>query len=85
MNAMKDYHDLYLKVHVLLMVCVFETFRKESMNSFELDPAYYLSTCSYYSCNAMLRFTDANLKLLSNIEKYQFIKNTIRSLFFKNF
>ena len=44
MDTMKDYHDLYLKVDVLLLTCVFETFRKESLNSFELDPAYYLST-----------------------------------------
>ena len=43
MNTMKDYHDLYLKVDVLLLACGFETFRKESMNSFELDSAYYLS------------------------------------------
>ena len=44
MNAMKDYHNLYLKVDVSLLACVFETFRKESLNSFELDSAHYLST-----------------------------------------
>ena len=37
MNFMKDYHEMYLKVDVLLLACVFETFIKESMNSFELD------------------------------------------------
>ena len=37
MNFMKDYHEMYLKVDVLLLACVFETFRKESMDSFELD------------------------------------------------
>ena len=44
MNIMKDYHDLYLKVYVLLLACVFKTFRKESINFFELHPAHYLST-----------------------------------------
>ena len=44
MNIMKDYHDLYLKVYVLLLACVFKTFRKKSINFFELDPAHYLST-----------------------------------------
>ena len=34
MNNMKDYHDLYLKVDVLLLACVLETFKKESINSF---------------------------------------------------
>ena len=52
MNIMKDYHDLYLKVDVLLLTSVFETFRKESINSFELDFAHYLST-SGYSWDAM--------------------------------
>ena len=47
MYTMKDYHDLYLKVNVLLLTCVFETFEKRIHNSFELDPAYYLSTPGY--------------------------------------
>ena len=57
---MEDYHDLHLKVGVLLLACVFETFRSKSINYFELDPAYYLSAPGY-SWDAMLRFTDANL------------------------
>lgn len=40
-KPMNDYHDLYLKLDVLLFTCVFETFRKESKNSVELDPVYY--------------------------------------------
>ena len=62
MNIMNDYHDWYLKVGVLLLACVFETFREESINSFELDCAHYLF----------------NLKLISDIEKYQFIESTLR-------
>ena len=62
---------------MFLLVCVFETFRKESINSFELDPVHYLSTpgCGW---DAMLRFTDINLKLMSDIENYQFIESTIK-------
>ena len=70
---MKDYHDLYLKVDVLLLACVFEIFGKESINSFELEPAYYVSTPSY-SWDAMLRFTDINLKLISDIESINSLK-----------
>ena len=33
---MKNYHDFYLKVDVLLLACVDETFRKESINPSEL-------------------------------------------------
>ena len=77
MNNMKDYHDLYLKVDVLLLVCVFKTFRTESINYFELAPAHYISTLGYI-WDAMLRFTDVNLKLMSGIEKYQLIESKIR-------
>ena len=57
-----DYHDWYLKVGVLLLACVFETSRNESIKSFELDPAHYLF----------------NSKLISGIGKYQFIESTLR-------
>ena len=43
---------------------------------FGLDLAHYLSTPGY-SWDAMLRFTDANLKLISDIEMYQFVESTI--------
>ena len=33
-SAVKDYHKLHLKVDVLLLACVFETFRKEFIYSF---------------------------------------------------
>ena len=68
---------MYLKVDVLLLIPLFETFRKKSINSFEFDPTYYLSTPSY-TWDAMLRFTDVTLKLISDIEKYKFIESTIR-------
>ena len=77
---MKDFHDLYLKVDVLSLTCVLETFRKESINSFELDPPFHLSTPGY-SWDAMLRFTYVNLKLISDIEKYQLVESTIRNFF----
>ena len=74
---MKDYRYLYLKVYVLLLACVLETFRKESKNSFELNPAHYLSTLGY-SWDAMLRFRVVDLKIMSDIEKFQFVERTIR-------
>ena len=67
MNTKKDYHHLCLKVNVLILACVFETFRKNFINFFELNSAHYLSI-SGYSWNAMVRFTDVNLKLISDNE-----------------
>ena len=75
---MTDHHDLCLKVDVLLLVCVFETFRKESINLFELNCAHYFSTPGY-SWNPMLRFTDVTLELIADVGKYQFIEITIRT------
>ena len=65
-NTSKYYYDFYWKADVLLFACVYEIFRKEPINSSELTSAHYL---------AVFRFTDANLKLISDIEKYQFIEN----------
>ena len=83
-NYMKN---LLLKVDVSLLTCVFKTFRKVSINSFELDAANYLSTPGY-DWDGMLRFTDVTLKLISDIENYQFDQSTIRggiSMTFKGY
>ena len=78
---------MHLKVDVFLLACAFENFRKESMNSFELDSAHYLSTLGY-SWDAMLGFSDFNLKLISVIEKYRFIESILKvciSITFKEY
>ena len=69
MNTMKNYHDLCLQFDILILACVFQAFKKESINSFELDPYYYLSAHGY-RWNAMLRFTDVNSKLISDTGNY---------------
>ena len=52
---------------MLFKCCIFETFKKESRYSFELDPDHYSFTPGY-SWNGRLRFTKSNLKLLSGID-----------------
>ena len=54
MSTTEDYQDLYLRVGGLLLVCVFETFRNESINFYESDLAHY-SSISGYSWDEMLR------------------------------
>ena len=71
MNIMKDYYDLYLKVEVLLLDCVFETFRKESIGFFKLNPGHYLSNPDY-------GFTGVNIILILDIEKYEVLGSTTR-------
>ena len=67
MKIMNDYYDFYLKVDVLLLACVFKTFRKESINSFELGYWWLFK-----------RFTCVTIKLILDIEKYQLIESMIR-------
>ena len=57
---MKDYYDFYLKVDVILLLVVFDTVTRESINSFKFHPPYYLSTpdCSW---DPMLNFTSVKL------------------------
>ena len=57
---------------------------EKTKNSFELVSAHYLSALGY-SCYAMLRFSDFNLKLTSVIGKHQFIETTLRGCIFMTF
>ena len=52
-------------------------FLKESTNSFKLEPLHYRSTPGY-SLDTLRKLTGVILKLISDIEKYQFIENMIR-------
>ena len=39
-----EYHDLYLKSDVLLLADVFEEFRRNSLENYSLDPAWYYTS-----------------------------------------
>ena len=41
MKALKDYHNLYNQVDVLLLADVFENFRDICIKNYKLDPAHY--------------------------------------------
>ena len=40
---LSDYHNLYVKSVTLLLADVFENFRNKCLETYELDPAYFLS------------------------------------------
>ena len=65
MSTMRDYHDLYLELDVLLLADVFENFRKICLKNYKLDPAWYL-TAPGLSWDAMLKTTKINLELLTD-------------------
>ena len=41
LNTLGDYHDLYLKIDVLLLADMFEKFIKTCLNYYGLDPCHY--------------------------------------------
>ena len=71
------YLGFYLKRDVLLLAVAYQNFRKESATSFKLDSLHYMSTPGY-SSEAMEKFTGVRLKLISDIEKEQFVESIIR-------
>ena len=76
-NAMGDYHDLYLKTDVLLLADVFEKFIDTCLEYYGLDPCHYFSTPGL-SWDSMLKMTRIELELISDIEMYLFIEERMR-------
>ncbi|KAJ8979283.1 hypothetical protein NQ317_004428 [Molorchus minor] len=72
-----DYSDLYLKADVLLLCDVFENFRKISLEKYKLDPAHYY-TAPGLSWDSMLKLTEIELELLTDIDMIHFFKKGIR-------
>ena len=64
---MRQYHDLYLTLDVLLLADVFENFRRMSLNYYELDPCHYY-TLPGLSFDACHKLTKIELELLCDPE-----------------
>ena len=60
---MKDYHNLTLKFHVLLLADVIERIRNNSIKSYGLCPSHYLSAPGL-SWNSMHKMTKIKLELI---------------------
>ena len=74
---MVDYHDLYLKTDVLLLADVFEKFIKTCLDYYGLDPCHYFSSPGL-CWDAMLKMTEIELELISDIVMHLFIEKGMR-------
>ena len=72
-----EYHDLYLKTHVMLLADVFENFRKTCIRHYGLDPAHFYSVPGV-SWDGLLKYTEANIELLSDYDMHLFTKEGVR-------
>jgi len=74
---MMDYHNLYLITDVLLLADIWETFRKVCYKNYKLDCEYYY-TAPGLSFDAMLKHTDIELELFTDLEMFEFVESGIR-------
>ena len=77
LKNMGEYHDLYLKTDILLLVDVFENFRKTCLTYYKLDPLHYI-TSPGLAWDAMLKMTKINLELITDIDMQLFIERGLR-------
>ena len=76
-KTMRDYHDHYLMTDILLLADIFENFRNISHNIFGLDPIQYYSLPGL-SWDAMLKYTEVELDLITDIDMYQMVEKGMR-------
>ena len=76
-KSLGEYHDLYLETDVLLVTDVYESFRKQCLTDYELDPAHYY-TLPNFAWDAMLVKTGIELELLHDEEVYKMIEQGLR-------
>ena len=62
-----EYHDLYVQCDTLLLADVYENFRDNCIEIYELDPALFLSA-SELAWQAYLKKAKVELELLTNID-----------------
>ena len=77
MKAIIDYHDLYLKCHVLLLADGSEKFRNNIIKNYGPCSSHYLSAPAL-SWNAMFNMAKVKLELISDPEMCIFFEKCVR-------
>ena len=77
LNNLGDYHDIYVQSDTLLLADVFENFRKACVETYELDPAHFISLPGL-AWQACLKKTGVELELLTDYDMLLMIEEGIR-------
>ena len=76
-KTFEDYLLIYLKLDVLQLADIFETFRTIALEQDGLDPAHYLTIPSF-SWDSALKMTQCKINLLSDLDMHQFFDKGLR-------
>ena len=74
---MGEYHDLYLKIDVLLLCDVSEKCINVCLMNYGLDPCHYFSSPGL-SWDAMLKMAGIELEKINDIDMYLFLEKGMR-------
>lgn len=77
LKTLGEYSELYMKTDILLLADVFENFRNTCHAIYKLDPAHYF-TSPGLSFDAMLKYTNVKIELLTDIEMLMFVEGSVR-------
>ena len=72
-----EYHDLYVQSDTLLLTDVYKNFRDRYINTYELDPAHFLSAPGL-AWQACLKKTKVKLELLTDNDMLMMVEKGIR-------
>ncbi|XP_075229548.1 uncharacterized protein LOC142329098 [Lycorma delicatula] len=76
-KSLGEYHDFYMKLDVMLLADVFESFRNKMIDKNNLDPCHYISA-PHLSWFAALKETKVELELVTDPDMYLFFEKGIR-------
>ena len=77
-KTLKDYMKLYSLSDICLLADVFQMFRHNSLDKYQLDPAYFVSA-PHLAWNALLKHIKQSIPLITDPEMYRMIQPNIRS------
>ena len=64
-------------IDTLLLAQVFEEFRTESLNNFNMDPSHFISLPGF-AYNAFLKHTEVNLEYITDHEIFEMLSSNLR-------
>ena len=72
----KEYLDIYLKLDICLQADIFNVFKNNLWDKFEIDCSKYITSCSL-SLDLMLKYTGVKIELIRDINIFDYVNSSI--------